>query len=346
MSQNDGLGIVAARTRPGVGARCVAITGAQTFLGTNLLRWLEEDPGVRRLVVMDGDLPGQARPKTRAYSVDRTQPNAPAHIAEILEAEGVDTLVHLGFLENPARSAAWAHELESVGTLHILNACRERPVDKFVLGSSTALYGPRFDNPNFLSETHPLRGLFGTSFFADKIDAERQVEAYAREQRSACVTVLRFAAVLGPTIESYVTRWLSRAIVPSLMGYDPLLQFVHEADALRALKHAVDEDRPGVFNIVSDGVLPLSTVVKLVGRPQLPLPRFLAVRLAALLWMAGASDVPPSMTAFLRHLCVASGDHARGAFGFSASYTTREAVLDFGSALRLREARLLTEAYG
>jgi UDP-glucose 4-epimerase len=331
MSSNESAGIVRNRGEAGQGVRSVAIAGAQTFLGRNLLRLIEEDDRIRRVVVIDGEPPQVAGSKTRSYAVDRTQPNASARIAEILAAESIEAFVHLGFLEQPVRSAAWAHEYESVGTLNVLNACREQRIKKLVLGSSTLLYGPHFDNPHFLRETSPLRGVFGAAF--------------AREQAGACVNVLRFAPLLGPTIESYVTRWLSRGLVPTLLGYDPLLQFVHEADAVFALKQALDRDVPGVFNIVGDGVLPASTVVKLVGRSALPLPHFLARRLTALLWLAGASEVPAQMLRFLRHLCVADGEKAKRELGFMPSYTTREAVLAFGAALRLREARLLTEAY-
>jgi UDP-glucose 4-epimerase len=325
--------------------RVVALTGVRTFLGRSLLRLLEEDDRIRRLVVIDSDTPVVAGTKTRSYTVDRTQPAAPARIAEILATESVDTFVHLGFLESPSRNLVSAHELESVGTLHVLNACRERPVKKLVLGSTTALYGPHFDNPNFLSETHPLRGLPATPFLADKIDAERQVEAYAREHRSAAVTVLRFAPLLGPTVESYITRWLTGAVVPTLLGYDPLLQFVHEVDALAALKLSLDHDAHGAFNIVGDGVLPLSTVIKLLGHNNLPLPHFLAQRVGELAWATGLSPVPASMLRYMRHLCVADGEKAKRELGFLPGYTSREAVLELGAALRLREARLLTEAY-
>jgi UDP-glucose 4-epimerase len=325
--------------------RAIALTGARTFLGRSLLRLLEEDDSARRLVVVDDQDPVSPGPKLRSYRIDRTLPNASARIAEILAAEEIDTFVHLGFLASPSRDIAWAHELESVGTLHVLNACRERPVERFVLGSSTQLYGPRFDNPNFLAESHPLRGLSSCPFLGDKIDAEQQVAAYARDHQKARVTVLRFAPLLGPTVESYVTRWLSRPLVPTLLGFDPLLQFVHEVDALSALKLAVDRDVSGSFNIVADGVLPVSTVIKLAGRNMLPIPHFLARRLTSLLWLAGLAEVPAPMLKFLRHLCVADGARARSELGFSPGYTTRETVLEFGATLRLREARLLTEAY-
>ena len=137
------------------------------------------------------------------------------------------------------------------------------------MASSTQLYGPRFDNPNFLSENHPLRGLTGCPFLGDKIDAEQQVQAYARDHQEAHVTVLRFAPMIGPTVESYITRWLAGGLVPTLLGFDPLLQFVHEVDALAALKLAIDRDVSGIFNIAGEGVLPVSTVIKLAGAGEL-----------------------------------------------------------------------------
>lgn len=344
MTQSDLAGIV--RTPGGdCTARSIALTGVRTFLGRSLLKLLEEDDSVRRLVVIDRDSPSAAGAKLRSYTVDRTQPSAPARIAEILAAENVDTFFHLGFLESPTRNLVWAHELESVGTLHVLNACRERPVKRLVLGSSTALYGPHYDNPNFLAETHPLRGLPGVPFLSDKIDAERQFEAYARDHKDAAVSVLRFAPLLGPTVDNYVTRWLTQGVVPTLLGYDPLIQFVHEVDALAALKRTLELAVSGVFNIVGDGVLPMSTVVKLLGQRSLPVPHLLAEGVLDLMWKAGAARVPAPMLRFLRFLCVADGAKAKRELGFSPGYTTREAVLELGATLRLREARLLTESY-
>jgi UDP-glucose 4-epimerase len=155
--------------------------------------------------------------------------------------------------------------------------------------------------------------------------------------------VLRTAPILGPTVHNYVTQYLSRRVVPTVLGFDPLLQFVHEADAVAAFKLAVDRDVPGIFNIVADGVLPLSTVVKLAGRIALPLPRPLANTLVSALWMAHLSEAPPALLDYLQYVCVADGEQAHQQMGFSPVYTTREAVIDFASAQHLRDVKLLSE---
>lgn len=325
------------------GGRIVTVTGAASFLGTNLVGLLEEDERVARIVAIDIKPPATALRKTRFYEVDFTQPTAEARLSEIFAAERTDTLVHLAFLASPSHGLAVAHELESVGTRHVLVAARHARLRKIVMWSQTTLYGADPSNPNFLTEKHPLRATTSEPFFADKIEAEAEVARFAQKVPGAVVTVLRTAPILGPTIHNYVTRYLSRKIVPTMMGFDPLLQFVHEVDAIAAFKLAVDRDHPGIFNIVADGVLPLSTVIKLAGRLAVPIPHPLAHTLGAALWLAHMSEAPASFMTHLRFLCVADGDKAKEKMGFRPAYTTREAVLDFTSAQRLRDVKLLQE---
>jgi UDP-glucose 4-epimerase len=324
-------------------ARVVAVTGAASFLGTNLIGLLEEDPRIDRIVAVDIKPPSTAGAKTRTYEVDFTQPTTEARLAEILAAERADTVVHLSFLASPSHATAWAHELESVGTMHVLVAARHAQVRKFVMWSQTLLYGAHPTNPNFLSERHPLRAPSREPYFADKIEAEKEAQKFAHRSQGSVVTILRLAPILGPTVHNYLTRYLARKVVPTMMGFDPLVQCVHEVDAIAAFKLAIDRDVPGTFNIVADGVLPLSTVIKLAGRVALPVPHPLAEPIGAMAWLAQVAEAPPSFLKYLRFLCVADGQKARTRMGFRPAYTTREALIDFTSAQRLRDVRLLQE---
>ena len=323
--------------------RVVTVTGAASFLGTNLVGLLEEDERVARIVAIDIKPPQTAQRKTRFYEVDFTQPTAEARLSEIFAAEHTDTLVHLAFLASPSHGIAVAHELESVGTRHVLVAARHSHVRKIVMWSQTVLYGAHPSNPNFLTEKHALGAPTTEPFFADKIEAEAEVARFAQKVPGAIVTVLRTAPILGPTIHNYITRYLSRKVVPTMMGFDPLVQFLHEIDAIAAFTLAIERDFPGIYNIVADGVLPLSTVIKLAGRLAVPVPHPLARTVGAALWLAHISEAPPSFMHHLRFLCVADGAKAREKMGFRPAYTTREAVLDFTSAQRLRDVKLLQE---
>jgi 1-acyl-sn-glycerol-3-phosphate acyltransferase len=218
--------------------------------------------------------------------------------------------VHAAFAVSPGQDAIGSHELEAIGTGRLLNACLRTKVRKVVLWSHTLLYGAHPTNPNFLAEHHPLRARRDEPFLANKIDAEAAVLRFGRPGTGRVATVLRTAAILGPTAENYLSRYLGHRLVTTVLGFDPLWQFVHETDAVRAFQIALDRDCPGVFNIVGEGVLPLSAVIRLAGSSALPLPRSVAEGLFNALWLSRLIDMPPSFLDYLQYLCVADGARA------------------------------------
>lgn len=326
--------------------RVVALTGAASFLGRNLVGVFEDDPTIARIVAVDIKAPETGGDKTRTYPIDLTTPTAEARVADALAAEGVDTLLHLAFLSSPTHATAWAHELESVGTMHVFNAARQVGLHKLILWSQTILYGAHPKNPNFLTERHPLRADPDEPFFADKIAAEHEAQAFAAKAKDTVVTVLRTAPIVGPTVHNYITRYLADRVIITLLGFDPLWQFVHEVDAIAAFKLAVDHDFPGVFNIAAEGVLPVSTVIKLAGRVALPIPHPVARAMVAASWTLQSAYAPPGFLHYLRYLCIADGERAAREMGFRPAYTTREALLDYIGAQRLRDVKLLLETPG
>lgn len=310
-------------------ARVVAITGACHFLGTELIKRLEEDATCARILALDIRKPDIPLEKTEFHHVDLTVPGVDRALARLLQSNRVDTLIHAAFLSFPTHASEWAHELEDVGTMHVLNACAEVSPARFILASTTLVYGASSANPNFFSESDPLKGHPRSRFISDKVGAERQVWRFADEHPEIQVAVLRFAPILGPTINNMFTRFFSRPMAPVIMGYDPLLQFVHENDAVTAFHLAVNRSVTGAFNIVGKGVLPYRTVLALMGRLPLPLPHLLARPLAKTLWVTQVADTPPSFIDFLRFLCVADGERAKRKLGFVARFGIKRTVLDF-----------------
>lgn len=314
----------------------IALTGAVGFLGSNLLEHLRADNRFERVVVLDIEKPALPIRKTRFYKTDLTEPNCDARIAEIFERENVDQVVHLAFFRSPHRNKSYAHELEAIGTLHLLHACARRGIDKFVTVTSTMCYGARADNPNFLVEDWPLRADREFDHIANKVEAENLIAGFAEKHPNTKVTVLRPAMTLGPRLRTFITAFFSRSTIPTVMGYDPLMQFVHEDDVVGALRQVVEEDHPGIYNIAGDGVLPLSTMLRLAGKWSLATPSFVLYPSQSALWMSGASDLPPQFIDYLRYLCVADGERAREKLRFSPRYSTKDTWLAFTGAERLR----------
>ncbi len=309
--------------------RVVAVTGACTFLGGELLRRLEEDPRYARVIALDVRAPAQLGGKVEFVKIDLTQPTVDGELATLLSKAKVDTFVHGAFLSHPTHAAEWAHELEDVGTMHVLNACAGVEPKRFVMISTTLVYGAHPSNPNFLTEDADLRGHRDSRFVNDKVRAERQVARFAKEHPGVEVCVLRFAPILGPTVSNMYTRFFSRPVSPVMMGHDPLMQFVHEQDAAFALKQAVDSHAAGAFNIVGKGVLPYTTVLALLGRVPVPMPQLVARQLTKVLWATQLVGSPPSFLDFLLYLCVADGARAARELGFKPRLSIKRTILDF-----------------
>jgi UDP-glucose 4-epimerase len=173
------------------------------------------------------------------------------------------------------------------------------------------------------------------------VGAERQVSEYARHEPNCVVTILRPCTILGPTIQSFWSKYFSRAVVPRIMGFDTLWQFVHEVDVIDAFLKVIYEDHPGAYNIVGDGVMALSTVLNLAGKISLPMPGPVLRATVDALWMAGQFDFPSSMLDYLRFMWIAEGNKAREKMGFHPRHSTREALESFLGMQRLRDIHLV-----
>jgi UDP-glucose 4-epimerase len=316
----------------------IAMTGLGTFLGRRLAERLGATQSQTGLIGVDLRRPYGLSNRVRFHPVDLTIPTADGHLAEIFGKEEVDTVVHTAFRREPSPDLEEDHELETIGSLHILNACAAAGVRRLVVASTTMVYGPRPDNPNFLTESHPLRGHPDAHCVADRVEMETLVADWATTHPGTCVTVLRPCWIMGPDYLDPVVRYFARPVVPTLLGYDPLMQFVHQDDCLHAFETATLHDHPGVFNVVGRGVLPLSTILRAGGKRPLPVPAAILYRLRYYPSRAQTGDPPEGFYDYLRYLWVADGERGWAAFG-EPEYSTREAWMSFVSSRRMRRYR-------
>jgi UDP-glucose 4-epimerase len=308
----------------------VAVTGARTFLGREVLRRLDADPRYHAVLALDVEDPGIAGDTIRFEHVDLTVPTVGAQLLSILRDHRIDTVVHGAYLTFPTHAHAWAHELEDVGTMHVLDACAAARPARLIQLSTTLVYGANPDNPNFISEDRRLVSR-GAGFIGDKVRADLQTGRFAEDNRDVATAQLRFAPLLGPTVDGLFTRFFRPPAAPVMMGFDPLMQFVHEHDAVVALKACIDREPPvrGPVNVVGRGVLPYTTVLALMGKLRLPVPHLVARSVARAAWSTQLGKTPPVLLDFLRYQCVADGRRAQQTLGFRAEYDQRQIALDF-----------------
>jgi UDP-glucose 4-epimerase len=233
-----------------------------------------------------------------------------------------------------------AHEANVIGTMNILAACGgpHTPVRKVVFKSSAHYYGCERDDPAFFTESmrrpHPPR----TRLESDIVEAEKAVAGFAERNPDVTVTVLRFCNALGPDQRTTHTTLFGLPAIPSILGFDPRYQFIHEEDLVGVLRFAAERDLPGIYNAAGDGVLALSEVASLLGRPLAPVLPPWGTSLGATALRFAGIRVPSEVLNQLRYGRGMDNRKLKGA-GYNFGFTSREAVLKHAEATRVRSLR-------
>jgi UDP-glucose 4-epimerase len=303
--------------------RVVLVTGVSQYLGGQLARHLQAEPGVDRVVGVDVVPPQDDLGGVEFVRADIRNPV----IAKVINAADIDTVVHMNVIATPlgAGGRTSMKEINVIGTMQLLAACQKSPsVKRLVVKSSTTVYGVSPKDPAMFTEDMEPRRLPRSGFAKDSVEVEGYVRGFARRRPDVAVTMLRFANVFGPGITTPLTRYFSLSVVPTVLGFDARIQLVHEDDALGALRTCALGQHPGTFNVAGDGILMLSQAVARAGRLNLPVLPPLASAVRELVRRAGLVDFSPEQVEFLKYGRGVDTTKMRTVLGFEPEYTTLE----------------------
>jgi UDP-glucose 4-epimerase len=143
-----------------------------------------------------------------------------------------------------------------------------------VLKSTSEVYGSSAHDPVMFTEDSSSRRPFREGFPKDSLDIEGYTRGLGRRRPDISVTILRLANMIGPAMETTLSRYLAGPLVPTVFGRDARLQLLHEQDALGAMERAVMAGKPGTFNVGASGIIMLSQAIRRAGRVALPVPGF------------------------------------------------------------------------
>ncbi|MEU5466011.1 NAD-dependent epimerase/dehydratase family protein [Streptomyces althioticus] len=313
--------------------KVVLVTGVARQLGGRFVRRIQRDPEVDRVVAVDAVRPEHHLGGADFVQADIRQPT----IARVLAESGADTVVHLDVTGTPLGGGGRASlkETNVIGTMQLLGACQKSPnIRRLVVKSSTNVYGSAPRDPGVFTESTPPKSLPSGGFAKDTVEVEGYVRGFARRRPDVAVCVLRFANILGPAADTPLASYFALPVLPTVFGYDPRLQFVHEDDVIEVLRMGAHEPRrgtlnSGTFNIAGDGVLLLSQCSRRLGRPTVPLLLPAVTWAGSLMRTLGMSDFSPEQIRLLTHGRVVATDQMRETLGFTPKYSTAETFADF-----------------
>lgn len=317
----------------------VLVTGVSRYLGARLARTLCDVPSIERVIGVDALPPSrEVRSNLGRTEFVRADIRNPL-IGKVITTAAVDTVVHMNIRAAPQDSGgrSWMKEMNVIGTMQLLAACQKaETVRRLVVKSTTAVYGSSPRDPALFTETMQPGRPPVSGYARDAMEIEGYVRGFARRRPDVSLSVLRFTNFIGPNVASVLTEYFALPVVPTVLGFDPRLQVLHEDDALAVLLRATLHDLPGIVNVGADGVMLLSQAIRRAGRIGLALPGITAGLVDAVLGRAGGPDYTPEQRRFLNHGRVVDTTRLTTEFGYRPRYTTLEAFDDFVRGRQLR----------
>ncbi len=304
-----------------------------------LAKQLESDPEIDTIIGVDLRPPLFDFERVEVVRADIRNPL----FVKVLQATEADTVVHCNVIYDEFEvGRGQMKEVNVIGSMQLLAACQKSDsLRRVIVKSSTEVYGTEPQAPSFFTEDMPLQANPKTGYHRDVLEVEQYARDFGRRRPDISLTVLRYATMLGNTVNNPISQYLAQPIVPTIFGYDPRITFIHEDDALALLVHAVHNEVPGIFNAVADDAVYLSQAIRLAGRvqaPVLPPPPAAAGRVLQLLPFVNA---PSHLVRYLAYGRAADNTRLKEVLGFEPQYGVHDCISDF--ALKKRAERIVRE---
>jgi UDP-glucose 4-epimerase len=194
---------------------------------------------------------------------------------DIVRTERPTAVVHLGFIRHFRGDLGSRHDVNVRGTKQLLDHCAAYGVKQLVVVSSGWVYGALADNPYELEEDHALSASRTYPEIRDLVEVDTLASGFLWREQAVKTAILRPVGVLGRQARSMIGGYLRLERPPTVLGYDPMMQFLHEEDLSEAIAQSLEHALQGVYNVTGPGAVPLHTAIRETGGQPLPLPEAL-----------------------------------------------------------------------
>ncbi len=299
-------------------AGAVLVTGICGRLGKHLARALHRE---RRVIGVDRR-PFAGRPKDIQHEqLDLRRKK----LKDLFRAGDVEAIVHLGIMHDPRASAAEHHSWNVAGFSKLLEYVAQFRIPKLVMLSSANVYGPQPSNPQFLTEDAPLLGGQNFSDIRDLIEIDMLAQSFFWKLPDTETVILRPVHILG-AVHNAPSNFLRKDPILTIMGFDPMLQVVQQAEVVRAIELSLVRGVRGIFNVAGPPPAPLSRVIGILGRQRVAAPHAVARAVLGRMWALRLTSFPAPELDYIRYVCMVDDRRAREVLGVTPRMTLEETV--------------------
>ncbi|MBV69875.1 MAG: epimerase [Myxococcales bacterium] len=289
----------------------VVVTGASGALARQVVQLLVNDG--HEVLGLDRRPWPDCPERVQMFRVDMRK--RPAE--DVFRTYKPDALIHMATVTYVSAGSEERYRINLGGTRAVWEYCENYGVKHAIFVGRHTVYGAAADAPLYRNEDEPL--MAGSTFpnLADLVAADLYAGNSIWRRPSVETAVLRLAYSLGPSKRGTLANYLRGPKVPTVMGFDPLFHFMHEADAALAIFTSLKSKLRGVFNVSGPPPVPLALLCRIAGCRSVPIPEPV---FPAILGRFGFSRLPKGSLNHIKYPVVIDNQRFVEATGFKASF--------------------------
>ncbi|MGK5094366.1 NAD-dependent epimerase/dehydratase family protein [Deltaproteobacteria bacterium TL4] len=295
----------------------VLITGAGGELAHRVFEKMKED---YTLIGVDFREESHYDDRLVKYRLDFTKRG----FEEVFRKHQFEGILHLGRIRMTQQDRFKRYNINVLGTQRLLELGRKYEVDHTVVLSTFHVYGAHPYNPSLIDESFPLKASNWSSQLVDGVELENLVAITMLRHRRSRVTVLRPCNIVGPGIHNQISSLLMQQRSPVLLGYAPLMQFIHVDDLAVAIAKSYKGNKPGIYNIAPEDWVPYTKALNLAGCEEIPIPSVPPVLSRKLCSLFKIKNFPPHMINYFKYPIIMDGNLFNQTFDFQSKHPLKE----------------------
>lgn len=291
----------------------VMVTGAGGALAQQVIRRLRRDHQViavdfRHKPALGGDVTG--------YKVDFNK----REFEDIFRRHRPIGVIHLGRIQVSQGTRASRYAANVLGTQKLLELAVKYAVGRVLVLSTFHVYGAHPYNPALIEENAPLKASGINSDLVDSVELENLAAIYLWKHPELHMTVLRPCNVIGPGINNTMSQILGARHAPWLLGFSPVMQFLHVEDMADAIEVAFRKNHPGIYNVAPADWVAYDTALERCACGSIPIPSVPGGLAKTLSRLLGWRSFPLYLVNYFKYSVVIDGSLFRKTFGFEPRY--------------------------
>jgi UDP-glucose 4-epimerase len=250
---------------------------------------------------------------------------------DVFRTQRPDAMIHMATVTHLTHRSQDRYRINLGGTRSVFDHCHTYGVKHAIFVGRHTYYGAAPDAPLYHTESEPPMAVHTFPELSDLVAADLYAGSALWRFVEVDTAVLRCVYTLGPLKQGTLAAYLRGPRVPTVLGFDPLFQFMHEHDTADAIVLALDKGLRGVFNVAGPPPVPLSVIIRETHRTNLPVPEPL---FNMLLGRFGMPRLPRGAIEHIKYPIVIDARVFEEATGFRPAHDEDETMAAFVEASR------------